>query len=251
MEKSLNNKTALLLERAEERFIGAKRPVFMTGSGISAECGVPTFRGRDGLWRNARPEDLATPEAFNKDPWRVWQWYDWRRSLIGGVAPGRAHLAMAHCRGGAVPVITQNVDGLHQQAGSRDVLELHGSIWVLRCTGCGGESEDRTTGITKVPVCSCGAMLRPGVVWFGESLPPGVLNRAMELSSEADFVLVVGTAGVVQPAASLVNMAKEGGAFVVEVNPEATPLSDIADISLRFGAGEAVPRILGAEEEEK
>ncbi len=224
----------------------------MTGSGISAECGVPTFRGRGGLWRNARPEDLATPEAFRKDPWHVWQWYDWRRSLIGGVAPGRAHLAMAHCRGGGVvPVITQNVDGLHQLAGSRDVLELHGSIWVLRCTECGWEREDRATGITKVPACECGGLMRPGVVWFGESLPASVLTSAMELSSEADFVLVVGTAGVVQPAASLVNMAKDGGAFVVEVNPEATPLSDIADISLRFGAGEAVPRLLGVTEEKE
>ncbi len=222
----------------------------MTGSGISAECSVPTFRGSDGLWRNARPEDLATPGAFGKDPWFVWQWYDWRRSLIGGVAPGRAHMAMARCRDGGgrrVPVVTQNVDGLHQLAGSRDVLELHGSIWVLRCTECAKGREDRTTGITRVPLCECGGMMRPGVVWFGEALPAEVLNRAVGLASGADFVLVVGTSGVVQPAASLVGMAKSVGAFIVEVNPEATPLSDMADISLRLGAGEAVPVVLGLE----
>ncbi len=236
-----------MLEEAHERLLAARRPLFMTGSGISAGCGVPTFRGRDGLWKNARPQDLATLSAFRKDPFHVWQWYDWRRSLIAGVVPGRAHRAMSACRNEScgVPVITQNVDGLHQQAGSTEVLELHGSIWVLKCMACGIEREDRTTDITKVPVCGCGGLLRPGVVWFGEALPANVLSRAMELSKGADYVLVVGTSGVVQPAASLADMAKGGGAFIVEVNPEATPLTDVADISLRYGAEDAVPGIIG------
>jgi len=252
VEKSLNEKTAFLLEEVRERLLRARRPLFMTGSGISAECGVPTFRGRGGLWREYRPEDLATPGAFRDDPWLVWQWYDWRRSLIAPVQPGRAHRAMAVCRAepGGVPVITQNVDGLHQDAGSRDVLELHGSIWTLRCTGCGRERGDRAVGITRVPLCGCGALMRPGVVWFGEALPGDVLTRAMELSERADFVLVVGTSGVVQPAASPVERAREGGAYIVEVNPVATPLTVMAHASFRAGAGEVVPLALGNGAEE-
>ncbi|MFQ5353950.1 MAG: NAD-dependent deacetylase, partial [Thermodesulfobacteriota bacterium] len=129
-------------------------------------------------------------------------------------------------------------------AGSRDVLELHGSIWRLRCVGCGREAENRVTGLSKVPLCACGGMLRPGVVWFGESLPADVFNRSYALAAEADFVLVVGTSGVVQPAASLVSVAKDGGAFIVEVNPEETPLKGLADVTFHEAAGEIVPRLL-------
>ncbi len=218
----------------------------MTGSGISAESGVPTFRGKDGLWKDARPEDLATPGAFGRDPWLVWQWYDWRRSLITGVSPGRAHMAMAEFFPGgvAVPVITQNVDGLHQMAGSPDVIELHGSIWTKECIKCGRKLEDRVTGISEVPLCSCGGLLRPGVVWFGEALAADVLTRAIGICEEADFVLVVGTSGVVQPAASLVRMAANGGAFIVEVNPERTPHSSVAEVSFQEKAGDIVPELL-------
>jgi len=231
---------------AKKRLQSARRPLFMTGSGISAESGVPTFRGEDGLWKGANPQELATPEAFNRDPWRVWQWYDWRRSLISGVSPSAAHLAMAgfrQDRGGA-PVITQNVDGLHQKAGSTDVLELHGSIWRLRCIGCGLEGEDRVTGLSETPRCACGNMQRPGVVWFGEALPDEVLTRAIRLAGGADFVLVAGTSGVVVPAASLAGVAKDAGAFIVEVNPRVTPLTSIADISFRSMAGDIVPELL-------
>jgi len=231
---------------AKERLYSASRPLFMTGSGISAESGVPTFRGEDGLWKGANPQELATPGAFNKDPWHVWQWYDWRRSIIAKVSPSAAHLAMALFRqdAGGVPVITQNVDGLHQMAGSTDVFELHGSIWRLRCVSCALEGEDRVTGISGPPICTCGGMQRPGVVWFGEALPEDVLRRSMELAGAADVVLVVGTSGVVQPAASLVGMAKEAGAFIVEVNPDSTPLTSLADISFRAGAGDVVPELL-------
>lgn len=225
----------------------ASSPLFMTGAGISAESGLPTFRGERGLWKGVRPEELATPAAFARDPRHVWQWYDWRRGLIAGVRPTAAHLAMAGFRtraGREVPVITQNVDGLHQSAGSARVLELHGSIWRLRCTRCGAEVEERGTGLKEVPLCGCGGMLRPGVVWFGESLPGDVFTEAVTLAGGADFVLVVGTSGVVQPAASLVNLAREANAFIVEVNPEKTPLSRLADISFREGAGCIVAELL-------
>jgi len=236
----------VLADKVVKRLHSARRPVFMTGSGISAESGVPTFRGEEGLWKGANPEDLATPGAFARDPWRVWQWYDWRRSLIAKVSPDRAHLAMAGFRAdaGGVPVITQNVDGLHQKAGSTDVLELHGSIWRLECTSCGEKREDRVTGMSEAPSCACGGLLRPGVVWFGEALPADVFTRAMDLACAADFVLVVGTSGVVQPAASLVRMADDGGAFIVEVNPEETPLASMADASFRENAGDIVPELL-------
>jgi len=235
-----------LKDKVREQLKAASRPLFMTGSGISAECGVPTFRGKDGLWKGFSAEKLATPTAFEHDPWRVWQWYDWRRSLIAGVQPGKAHLAMAGFRAdkGGVPVITQNVDGLHQMAGSTNVLELHGSIWTLRCQLCGLEGEDRSTGLKETPKCPCGGLLRPGVVWFGESLPGGVFNGAQEFASRADFVLVVGTSGVVQPAASLVNMARDARAFIVEVNPEKTPLTRLTDISFQESAGELIPELL-------
>lgn len=239
-------------EEVRKRLRAAGRPLFMTGSGISAESGVPTFRGEDGLWKGANPRDLATPGAFARDPWHVWQWYDWRRGLIAGVSPGRAHLAMAEfrgCSGAGVPVVTQNVDGLHQLAGSTDVLELHGSIWRLRCVRCGREAEDRVTGLTEVPLCACGGELRPGVVWFGESLPADVFSRSLALAAEADFVLVVGTSGVVQPAASLVSVARDGNAFIVEVNPEETPLKGLTDVTFHEAAGEIVPELLNGNAE--
>jgi len=218
----------------------------LTGAGISAESGVPTFRGKDGLWRNFRPEQLATPGAFRRDPALVWEWYDWRRGLIGACTPNAAHETLAEMET-ALPgltLITQNVDGLHQMAGSRNVLELHGNLWRVRCTGCGEVTEDRRTPLPECPPrCSrCGALLRPDVVWFGESLPQEVLEAAWAAATRCRLMLVIGTSAVVQPAASLPLVALRNGARLVEVNPAETPLSEHAHEVLRGPAAELLPR---------
>jgi NAD-dependent deacetylase len=217
----------------------------LTGAGISAESGVPTFRGEGGLWRNFRPEQLATPEAFRRDPALVWEWYDWRRGLIDSCAPNAAHGALAEMEA-ALPdfaLITQNVDGLHQAAGSRNVLELHGDIWRMRCTGCGRVSEDRRVPLPEIPPrCpECGALLRPDVVWFGESLPLEVLDAAWAAAARCRLMLVVGTSALVQPAASLPLVALRNGARLVEVNPAETPLSAHAHEILRGPAAAVLP----------
>lgn len=234
------------IDKVREVLSGSASPVILTGAGISAESGVPTFRDKDGLWRNYSPQDLATPEAFERDPFLVWEWYDWRRSVIAGKTPNPAHCALAALekRKTGLTLITQNVDGLHTLAGSRNVLEVHGSIWRTRCVECGNSSENRDVPITILPRCRCGAVLRPAVVWFGEALPDGLLARAFEASSNADFMMVVGTAGVVQPAASFALRAKDAGAFLVEVNLEETPLTKVMDVSLIGRAGEVLPRLV-------
>ena len=216
----------------------------LTGAGVSAESGVPTFRGEGGLWRNFRSEQLATPEAFRRDPALVWEWYNWRRGLIGGCAPNAAHEMLAQMEA-AIPdftLITQNIDGLHQLAGSRNVLELHGNIWRTRCTGCGQLTKDRRMPLPELPPrCpECGALLRPDVVWFGESLPLEVLERAWAAAADCRLMLVVGTSAVVQPAASLPLVAQRNGARLVEVNPAETPLSVHAHEILRGPAAEVL-----------
>jgi NAD-dependent deacetylase len=217
----------------------------LTGAGVSAESGVPTFRGERGLWRSFRPEQLATPEAFRRDPALVWEWYDWRRGLIGACVPNAAHETLADMER-VLPdftLITQNVDGLHQAAGSRNVLELHGNIWRLRCTRCGRTSEDHRVPLPEIPPrCSqCGALLRPDVVWFGESLPSQVLEAAWAAAARCRLMLVVGTSAVVQPAASLPLVALRNGARLVEVNPAETPLSPHAHEILHGPAAEVLP----------
>ncbi len=236
----------MTIEEVREKLRAAKKPVALTGAGVSAESGVPTFRGAEGLWRNYNPQELATPEAFERDPRLVWEWYDWRRSLISQISPNPAHYALAELerRSPAFTLITQNVDGLHRTAGSGRVLEIHGSIWMVRCVECGNSSENRDVPISILPRCSCGGLLRPGVVWFGESLPEELIYKAFEAASSADLILVIGTSGVVQPAASLATRARQEGAFVVEINPEATPLSEVADCSFNDKAGELVPKLL-------
>jgi NAD-dependent deacetylase len=222
--------------------------VALTGAGISAESGVPTFRGEGGLWRNFQPEQLATPEAFHRDPALVWEWYDWRRGLIGSCAPNAAHETLAEMEA-ALPdfaLITQNVDGLHQAAGSCNVLELHGNIWRVRCTGCGKVNEDRRMPLPEIPTpprCDeCGGLLRPDVVWFGESLSQEVLESALTASARCRLMLVIGTSAVVQPAASLPLVALENGAQLIEVNPAETPLSAHVHEVLRGPAAETLPR---------
>jgi NAD-dependent deacetylase len=217
----------------------------LTGAGISAESGVPTFRGQGGLWRDFRPEELATPEAFRRDPALVWAWYNWRRELIGGCGANAAHQTLAAMED-ALPrftLITQNVDGLHRAAGSRNVLELHGNIWRLRCTACGDAMEDHRVPLPEIPPrCpQCDGLLRPDVVWFGESLPAQVLEEAWAAAAGCGTMLVIGTSAVVEPAASLPMVALRNGARVIEVNPGETPLSRHAHQVLRGPAAQVLP----------
>jgi NAD-dependent deacetylase len=218
----------------------------LTGAGVSAESGVPTFRGNNGLWKQHRAEDLATPGAFARDPKLVWEWYDWRRSLIAQARPNAGHyaLAAAEARARKFTLITQNVDGLHEQAGSRNVLRLHGSIWMLRCVECGDEREDRRTPLPEIPPrCTCGGLLRPGVVWFGEALPPKVWQEAEAAARSANLFLLIGTSAVVYPAAGLAQIAKSSGARVVEINIAETGLSGI-DEFLQGPSGELLPQLI-------
>ncbi len=219
----------------------------LTGAGISAESGVPTFRGEGGLWRSYRAEDLATPYAFRRDPKLVWEWYAWRRSLIGACQPNAAHLALAEMEAhlDEFVLITQNVDGLHQLAGSQNIVELHGNIWRMRCTrDCCPSWEDRCDPLPEIPpLCpSCGALARPDVVWFGESLPGEALDTAFEVCRRCQVMLVIGTSAVVQPAASLPLVALQNDAYVVEFNPEATPISEAVSQVVGGSAAEALPR---------
>jgi NAD-dependent deacetylase len=236
------------LEQVREWIESAKHVAALTGAGISAESGVPTFRGAGGLWRTYRAEELATPQAFARDPKLVWEWYDWRRSLIAQTKPNPGHIALAEFeqRTGKLTLITQNVDGLHTLAGSRNVHKVHGDIWTLRCTQCRVHRVDRNTPLDPLPpVCeACGAMARPGVVWFGESLPVDVWERAEEASDEADVLLVIGTSAVVYPAAGLASRAKHAGAKLVEINIEDTPLSSAVDAAFRGPSGEILPQLL-------
>lgn len=218
----------------------------LTGAGISAESGVPTFRGVGGLWRNFRAEDLATPEAFRRDPGLVWEWYNWRRSLIGGCQPNAAHRTLVdmESRLEEFTLITQNVDGLHGLAGSRNMVELHGNIWRLRCTaGCRAPWEDRAVPLAEMPPhCpSCGALARPDVVWFGEPLPGDALDRAFGAVRRCQVMLVIGTSALVHPAASLPLMALQRGAHVIEINPQPTPLSAVVAEAIRKPAAVALP----------
>jgi len=219
----------------------------LTGAGISAESGIPTFRGPGRLWRDYRPEDLATPSAFARDPKLVWEWYDWRRALIAQAEPNAGHRALADFerRTPNFTLITQNVDGLHDRAGSCQTLKVHGDIWNVRCSKCGRERQDLRPSIPSLPPhCACGGLERPGVVWFGEPLPADVWLRAEESARRAQVFLVIGTAAVVYPAAGLVGLAKSAGAHVVEINLAETPVSALVNESLRGPAAELLPRLL-------
>lgn len=235
-----------LIESVRNKVIGARRLVVLTGAGVSSESGVPTFRGKDGLWRNFRAEELATPEAFARNPRIVWEWYAWRMSLIAPLKPNPVHQAIAELEE-KIPdflLVTQNIDGLHRMAGSRRLVELHGSIWGRRCIECGFRIETREVPVILPPRCeSCRGIMRPDVVWFGEEIPMKTLSLALEAVNACDVMIVAGTSGVVQPAASFAIMAGNHGAFVLEVNLERTPLSDVANVVLLGRAGEIVPLI--------
>lgn len=226
---------------------GARCLLALTGAGVSAESGVPTFRGPGGLWRNYRAEDLATPQAFARDPRLVWEWYDWRRSIVSRCAPNPAHRVLSswESRFPEYLLATQNVDGLHAAAGSRRVVELHGNLWRMRCTRERRAWEERVVPIPELPPrCpSCGVIARPDIVWFGESLPEAALEQVLELLGRCDVFLSCGTSSVVQPAASFGLAAGSHGAAVIEINPEETPLTAFATVSLRRPAGEVLPEI--------
>jgi NAD-dependent deacetylase len=229
------------------RLNAARSIAVLTGAGVSADSGVPTFRGSDGLWRNFRAEDLASPSAFARDPRLVWDWYNWRRELIAAKRPNAAHVALAELerRVEHFWLITQNVDGLHRLAGSEKLSEIHGNIWMVRCTGCGRIEENRTVPLPLLPYCSaCGALLRPHIVWFGESLATEDITRSYEALESCELLLIIGTSGIVYPAASFAPMAKAHGAFVVELNLEATPNSEIVDVALTGRAKDLIPELL-------
>lgn len=226
------------------RAIRERRPrsvVVMSGAGISADSGIPTFRGAGGLWRNFRAEDLATPEAFRRDPLLVWEWYEWRRGLIREAQPNAAHEAIA-----SIPeavVVTQNVDGLHARAGARDVVELHGNIFEVRCVREGHSRQHVEPFAALPPHCDCGAMLRPGVVWFGEALPEEAVARAVGAIHAADLLLVIGTSGVVYPAAGFVALHR---GLSVEINPETSGVSSACTYAIAARAAEATPAVVEA-----
>jgi NAD-dependent deacetylase len=235
------------MHSAREWLKQARSVAVLTGAGVSAESGVPTFRGNGGLWKQHRAENLATPEAFARDPKLVWEWYDWRRGLLAQARPNPGHSALVELekRVPAFTLITQTVDGLHELAGSRNVLRLHGSIWMLRCLACGGERENRQTPLAEIPPrCECGGMLRPGVVWFGEALPPRVWQAAEAAARSCDLFLVIGTSAVVYPAAGLAHIAKSSGARVVEINVAETALSREIDEFLEGASGELLPLLI-------
>jgi NAD-dependent deacetylase len=224
-----------------------RRIVVLSGAGMSAESGIPTFRGPGGLWENHRAEELATPGAFSRDPLLVWRWYEWRRELIRKAEPNEGHRAVARLEQNSalqVDVVTQNVDGLHARAGSRNLVEIHGNITQVRCLAEQDVRDAPEPFQTMPPLCECGSLLRPNVVWFGEALPPGAWETAAELVARADLALIVGTSGVVYPAACLVGFL-EGGRSI-EINPAATPLSHTADFVVALPAGEAIPPIADA-----
>lgn len=229
---------ALLLSRAA-------RVVVFTGAGVSAESGLATFRGAGGLWEGHRVEEVATPEAFARDPLLVWRFYAMRRENARKAQPNPGHKAIAQLEElfPSVVVVTQNVDGLHQRAGSKRVLELHGSLWRIRCASCGQERREERVPLPQLPPrCAlCGGLERPAVVWFGEVLPEAVFAEAEKACSQADAMLVVGTSGVVWPAAGLVELAAAAGAAIIEVNPEPSALAYLAAVQIPMKAGEALP----------
>lgn len=225
----------------------AQSVVFLTGAGVSKESGIATFReAQTGLWAKYDPEELATPYAFRKNPKLVWQWYDERRSKLNSIKPNPGHYAMAELESliSKVVILTQNVDGLHKIAGSSDVVELHGNIREFFCFDNKHPSENVPLGLTEPPVCACGSLIRPAVVWFHESLSAEALARAQREAGQADVFIVAGTSSLVQPSAGLPLIAWRRKIPVIELNPEPTPVSEIATIRLRGASGEILPQIL-------
>jgi NAD-dependent deacetylase len=239
-----------LIQQAAAALRKARHACVLTGAGISAESGIPTFReALTGLWEKFNPEELATPEAFERDPEFVWGWYEFRRDLVRKAEPNPGHFALAELarRVPVLTLVTQNVDGLHQRAGSHGVLEYHGNILRDRCTieqVVAARSDDSHQGL---PRCAaCGGLLRPDVVWFGEAIPAGPMLAAAEAAADCDVFLSIGTSSLVYPAAGLAEAVLRAGATVIEVNPGRTPLSQAADIVLAGPSGVLLPRVVAA-----
>ena len=228
----------------------AQRVIALTGAGISAESGVPTFRTKDGLWNKYDPMQYATPEAFHADPVKVWQWYDARRQSIVKAEPNPAHMALVkwEAEGKNVFIVTQNVDDLHERAGSKQIVHLHGSIWRLRCERDGNIVENREAPLSEMPpYCFCGEVMRPDIVWFGEPLPWRALQQVEDflLSGPVDLCLVVGTEASFGYIIELAVHAREHGAKLVDINPRLTDIGRMADVQLPGKAGEILPLLAG------
>ena len=222
------------------------RVTVLTGAGISAESGVPTFRGHDGLWNKYRPEELANFNAFINNPKLVWEWYMFRRGIIAEVTPNEGHYAIAELENifSDFTLITQNVDGLHRAAGSKNIIEVHGNIHRSYCIDCEREYQEVTIDENGRPVCECGGLVRPGVVWFGEMLPADAIEKSAYASQNCDLFLSVGTSAIVYPAAGFPSAAKMHGAKLIEVNIEETPLTFSADLFLQGKSGEILPDLV-------
>jgi NAD-dependent deacetylase len=234
-----------MFESIKDQIKEIKKIVFVTGAGISQESGIPTFRGDGGLWRNHDAMKLATIDAFYENPKLVWEWYNQRRNNIFAASPNQGHKAIAELEKYVeVVVLTQNIDGLHQKAGSSDVLELHGSIVEIKCTVCDFKNEIVTEFSEIPPLCKCGNILRPNVVWFGESLPQDIWEKAMIISSQCDLMVVVGTSLVVSPANTLPIYAKQNNAILIEINPEQTEMSSEMNLVLRETSAKTLPKLV-------
>lgn len=233
------------IAQAREEIDKASSIVVLTGAGISAESGVPTFRGQEGLWQNFRPEELATPEAFWKDPKLVWEWYDWRRNAVKDARPNPGHYALADLenQGKKITLVTQNIDGLHQIAGSTDITEMHGNLWQIRCTKCGEIEQNFEVPLPELPPkCKkCGEIARPNVVWFGEMIEMSLIDKILRAIEDCQVMLIVGTSGIVEPAASMGLVAKQTNKTVIEINLDETPSAGLYDIVIREKSGEILP----------
>jgi NAD-dependent deacetylase len=235
----------MMFESIKDQIKENKKIVFVTGAGISQESGIPTFRGKDGLWRNYNAMKLATIDAFYENPKLVWEWYNERRENIFSVSPNQGHKAIAELEKYAkVIILTQNIDGLHQKAGSSKVLELHGSIVKIKCTVCDFRDEIITKFSESPPLCKCGNILRPDVVWFGESLQEDVWEHAMIQAGQCDLMIIVGTSLVVSPANTLPIYAKQNNAYLIEINPEKTEMSSEMDLTINDTSANVLPKIV-------
>jgi NAD-dependent deacetylase len=241
--------------RLARRVAAARRAVVLTGAGVSEESGLGTFRGPGGLWEEFRPEDLATPEAFARQPRRVWDWYAARHRTMAAASPNAAHRALARWPAlfPSFLLVTQNIDQLHQRAGSPEVVELHGTLMAARCASCGARRpmgeliEPAGPAVAdRPPRCSCGGLWRPDVVWFGEELPKEAIDRAQRAAATCDLFVSAGTSATVFPAAGLIALARQAGALIIEVNPEATAFSALADLRLPGAAGHHLPALTAA-----
>lgn len=235
------------IKEAKEIIGSASDIAVLTGAGISAESGVPTFRGENGLWREYRSEELATPGAFARDPKLVWEWYEWRRKIIKEAKPNPGHNALVDLENekSDFTLITQNIDGLHQLSGSRNLVEMHGNLWQIRCISCGIIEQSHDVPLKELPPrCKdCGSLGRPNVVWFGEIVPMSVIDKTLVAIEKCQVMLIVGTSGVVEPAVSMGLVAKQTGKTVIEVNLEPTINSPLYDLSIIGKSGEILPML--------